>query len=235
MRTPTRRPPISCRSMASTTSSSGSATPARPRTTTARCGASRRSRSAGSRRRSATGPATSWSRTASASCSRRRSPRTARSPSTSGAWRRRPRHRVRRRRRRVGLARDDDAWRESAMEPTELDGGEDGILRRVRDPDVRRDAPLVRRSARLSRRLRPGLPQGRGAAAGRRGAQPARGRPLRRQRRPGPDGRVRRLLPRRPGLRPAHPLRRQGHPHRLQRADVEGHDQRQRPHQVPDQ
>ena len=31
------------------------------------------------------------------------------------------------------------------------------------------------------------------------------------------------------------PLRRQGHPHRLQRAHVQGHDQRQRPGQVPDQ
>ena len=40
---------------------------------------------------------------------------------------------------------------------------------------------------------------------------------------------------RRARLQPADPLRRQGHPHRLQRADVEGHDQRQRPDQVPDQ
>ena len=71
-RTPTPRRPTSCRSRASTTSSSGSATPARPRPTTAPCGASRRSPSAASRPRSATGPATSWSRTTSGSCSPRR-------------------------------------------------------------------------------------------------------------------------------------------------------------------
>ena len=78
-----RRPPTSCRSTASTTSSSGSATPARRRPITARCGASRRSRSAAWRPRSATGRATSWSRTGSGSCSRPRSRPTARSPSTS--------------------------------------------------------------------------------------------------------------------------------------------------------
>ena len=68
------------------------------------------------------------------------------------AWRRRPRHRVRGRRRRVGLARDDVPWRD-------LGDGADRARRRrgrhpapVRDPDVRRDPPLVRRPARLSRR-----------------------------------------------------------------------------------
>ena len=143
----------------------------------------------------------------------------------------------------IAFAVDDveSAWREtttrgavSALAPTELDGGEDGTSAR---PSIhtygevlhsfvdRRDYPASSRPAiaRSSRR------------AGRRRAVAARGRPLRRQRRARPDGRVRRLLPRRPRLRPAHPLRRQGHPHRVLGADVEGHDQRQRPDQVPDQ
>ena len=144
----------------------------------------------------------------------------------------------------IAFAVDDveSAWREtttrgavSALAPTELDGGEDGVLRRVLDPHLRRGPPLVRRSARLHRRLRARLSQGQVVRPGRRRAVAARGRPLRRQRRAGPDGRVRRLLSRRPRLRPADPLRRQGHPHRVLGADVQGHDQRQRPDQVPDQ
>ena len=69
----------------------------------------------------------------------------------------------------------ESAWREtttrgatSAMEPTEIDGGEDGIAPPRGHPDVRRDAPLVRRPARLPRRLRARLPQG--GEAGARGA-----------------------------------------------------------------
>ena len=68
---PRRR--TSCPSTASTTSSSGSATPARRPPTSARCGASRRSPTPASRRACATGPATSCARTTSRSCSPRRS------------------------------------------------------------------------------------------------------------------------------------------------------------------
>ena len=75
--------------------------------------------------------------------------------------RRRPRHRLRRRR------RPTSAWRETtkrgarpALEPAELDGGEDGVLRRSRGPHLRRGHPLVHRPERLPRRLRAGLPQG---------------------------------------------------------------------------
>ena len=81
----------------------------------------------------------------------------------------------------------------------------------------------------------PGLPQDQEAGRGRRGPDPPRDRPLRRQRRARRHEQVRRLLPRRVRLRPADPLRRQGHPHRVLGPDVEGHDQRQRPGQVPDQ
>ena len=136
----------------------------------------------------------------------------------------------------------ESAWREtttrgaiSALEPTELDGGEDGTLRKaaIRTYGETLHSFVDRRD--YDGVFAPGLPQGQVAGARGRRPEPARGRPLRRQRRAGRDGRVRRLLPRRARLRPADPLRRQGHPHRLQRADVEGHDQRQRPHQVPDQ
>ena len=74
----------------------------------------------------------------------------------------------------IAFAVDDveSAWREttsrgavSALEPTELDGGEDGVLRTVVDPHLRRGPPLVRRPARLPRRLRARLSQGQVAAA----------------------------------------------------------------------
>ena len=144
----------------------------------------------------------------------------------------------------IAFAVDDveSAWREttsrgavSVLEPTEFDGGEDGVLRKsaVRTyGDVihsfvdRNDYHGVVR-ARLSQDQEPGR--------GRRRAVAARGRPLRGQRVAGRDEQVRRLLPRRVRLLAADPLRRQGHPHRLLGADVQGDDQRQRPDQVPDQ
>ena len=64
----------------------------------------------------------------------------------SRPWRRRPRHRLRGRRRRVGVARDDDPW--CGLRP-----GPDRARRRrgrdapqVVDPHLRRGPPLVRRS-----------------------------------------------------------------------------------------
>ena len=63
----------------------------------------------------------------------------------------------------IAFAVDDveSAWREtttrgavSALDPTELDGGEDGIAAQGLDPHLRRGPPLVRRPARLPRRLR---------------------------------------------------------------------------------
>ena len=49
--------------------------------------------------------------------------------------------------------------------PTELDGGEDGVLRTALDPHLRRGPPLVRRPTRLPRRLRARLPDGKKPAA----------------------------------------------------------------------
>ena len=69
----------------------------------------------------------------------------------------------------IAFAVDDveSAWREttsrgavSALEPTELDGGEDGVLRRASIRTYGEVAPFVRRPARLRRRLRARLPQG---------------------------------------------------------------------------
>ena len=114
------------------------------------------------------------------------------------------------------------AWREttsrgavSALEPTELDGGEDGILRRSSIHTYGEVLHSFVDRSRLPGVFAPGYRKVKSPAARRGRAVAARGRPLRRQRRARPDGRVRRLLPRRPRLRPAHPLRRQGHPHRV--------------------
>ena len=120
------------------------------------------------------------------------------------ARRRRPRHRVRGRRRDVGVrARRRRAARSPPSSPSELDGGEDGVLRRSAVHTYGEVRPLVRRPARLPRRLRARLPQGQ--EAGRRGgrAQPPRGRPLRRQRRARRHEQVRRLLPRRRSASPS--------------------------------
>ena len=76
----------------------------------------------------------------------------------------------------IAFAVDDveSAWREttargavSALAPIELDGGEDGVLRTGFDPGLRRNAPLVRRPARLPRRLRARLPTAQVRQAGR--------------------------------------------------------------------
>ena len=143
----------------------------------------------------------------------------------------------------IAFAVDDveSAWREttsrgavSVLEPTEFDGGEDGVLRKsavrtygdvihsfvdrndyhgVFAPGYRKIKNPVRPPAvcRCSRSTTAWA-----SVAGR-------------------DEQVRRLLPRRVRLLAADPLRRQGHPHRLLGADVQGDDQRQRPDQVPDQ
>ena len=75
----------------------------------------------------------------------------------------------------IAFAVDDveSAWREtttrgavSALAPTELDGGDDGDPAQGVHPDLRRDAPLVRRSQRLRRRLRARLSQGQAGGAG---------------------------------------------------------------------
>jgi 4-hydroxyphenylpyruvate dioxygenase len=144
----------------------------------------------------------------------------------------------------IAFAVDDveSAWREtttrgavSALAPTELDWRRRRDAPQGVDSHLRRGPPLVRRPARLRRCLRARLSQGEVPARRPAGSVAARGRSLRRERRARQHGRIRRLLPRRARLRPADPLRRQGHPHRVLGADVEGHDQRQRPDQVPDQ
>ena len=103
----------------------------------------------------------------------------------------------------IAFAVDDvtSAWREttsrgarSALDPTELDGGEDGILRKASIHTYgevlhsfvdRRDYAGV-----FAPGYRPVKSPARAAA----GLSPARGRPLRRQRRARRDGPVRRLL-----------------------------------------
>ena len=96
----------------------------------------------------------------------------------------------------------ESAWREtttrgaaSAMEPTEIDGGEDGILRRaaIRTYGETLHSFVDRRD--YHGVFAPGYPQGGVAGARGRRAEPARGRSLRRQRRSRRDGQVRRLLP----------------------------------------
>ena len=160
-RTPTPRRRTSCRSRASTTSSSGWATPARRPPTTARCGASRRSRSAGLEtkvrdRASYLMVAERHPPRAHGATDARRRDRRAR-PSPR---RRRARHRVPRRRRRKS------AWREtttrgavSYLEPAEARRRRGRRAAQVRGPHLWRGHPLVHRPARLPRRLRPGLPQ----------------------------------------------------------------------------
>ena len=92
----------------------------------------------------------------------------------------------------IAFAVHDSAasWREttargarSAMEPVELDGGEDGVLRRSAVwtyGDVRHSF-VDRRDYHGA--FAPGLSQGQEAREGGAGPEPARGRPLRRQRR----------------------------------------------------
>ena len=81
-----------------------------------------------------------------------------------GAGRARPpprrrgaRHRLRRRRRGVGLARDDRARRPLRAGADRAQGRE-GRAPPLRDPHLRRGAPLLHRPQRLPRHLRPRLP-----------------------------------------------------------------------------
>ena len=74
--------------------------------------------------------------------------------------RRRPRHRLRGRRRRVGLARDDDPRRGLGARPDRARRRRGRDAPEGLDPHLRRGPPLVRRPARLPRRLRARLPQG---------------------------------------------------------------------------
>ena len=85
--------------------------------------------------------------------------------------RRRPGHRVRGRRR-PGLVprRPRPAARSPAIEPVELDGGEDGVLRRCAVYTYGDGPPQLHRPARLPRRLRAGLPEGQEARRGGAGA-----------------------------------------------------------------
>ena len=68
-----------------------------------------------------------------------------------GARRRRPRHRLRGRRRRVGLARDDVAWRALGARADRARRRRGRHPPQGLDPHLRRGPPLVRRPARLPR------------------------------------------------------------------------------------
>ncbi len=105
-----------------------------------------------------------------------------------------------------------------------------GRIRRAVDPHLRRHAPLVHRSRRLQRPVPARL---RRADRGGRGCRHPAHRPHRRQRRAGADGLLGRLVQRRAGLQAVHQLRRQGHQHRIQRADEHRDVRRQPRHQVP--
>ena len=96
----------------------------------------------------------------------------------------------------LGLARDDRAGSEERARADRGDRRE-GRAASLRDPHLRRGAPLVHRPQRLPRHLRAGLsPHHEARGRGHRTAA-ARGGPLRRQRGAGRHEPVRRLLPRR--------------------------------------
>ena len=145
-------------------------------------------------------------------------------------------HRVRRRRRQVGLARDDLARRRVARSSRPRSTAARTASCAGRAVHTYGDVihSFIDRND-YHGAFAPGYRKVKKPGPRRPGAVAARDRPLRRQRRAGRHEQVRRLLPRRLRLQPAHPLRRQGHPHRVLGADVQGHDQRQRPGQVPDQ
>ena len=107
--------------------------------------------------------------------------------------------------------------------------GGDGVHR-----DLRRHDPHLRRAQELSRRLSARLPRDAGGHAGAPGG-PDVHRPHGGQRRLERDEPLGRFLPRRDGLRAVPALRRQGHLHRILRADVEGDGERQRAREVPHQ
>ncbi len=99
------------------------------------------------------------------------------------AWRRRPRHRLRRPGRGCRLAGDHLA-RRGERPAADRDRRRRGRRPAARlDPYLRRGPALLRRPARLPRGLRPRLSGGQATAGRGRRAVPARGRPLRRQRR----------------------------------------------------
>ena len=107
-----------------------------------------------------------------------------------------------------------------------------------RHRDVRRDPPHARRPLALRRpvpaRLRRRHHHRDAARGPPEAAVPGR-RPLRRQRRARPDGRVGRVLQQGARLHEHGRVHRRRHRHRLLRADVEGRRQRQPPREVPAQ
>ena len=115
---------------------------------------------------------------------------------------------------------------------------ENGTVRIGRDRDVRRDPPHPGRPLALHGPYLPGYVADATKVGAARGppeaAVPGR-RPLRRQRRARPDGRVGRVLQQGHGLHEHGRVHRRRHRHRLLRADVEGGGERQPPGEVPAQ
>ncbi len=177
---------------------------------------------------------TSFSRARSDSCSRRRSIPTARSRNTSSCTATAFARSRSGGRRRSGLPGDHPARR------TRCAGA--GRLRRFARPgagfsDRRlwRHHPRVHRAQELPRRVSAGISRRRGSGHDRASCRTQVHRPYGRQRRLGTDERLGRLLSRHHGLPALPALRRQGHQHRILRADVEGDVGRQRPGEVSDQ
>ena len=224
-----------CRSTGGITSSCGSATPSRRRSSTSTRSASRPSRTRGRRRACATAPRTCSSRARSGSSSRaacgptarsaasRRTTATASERRAARAGRRRglpPRRRARRRGRRASPRRE----RTSTAGWTLASIATYGPVRHT----------FVDRSGYAGPYL-PGYVSLSTNGAPDRGRRARRARPCRRQRRAREDERVGRVLRARARLREHRPLHRGEHPHRVLGADVEGDGRRRGEDQVPDQ
>ena len=175
--TPTPRRADSCRSTASTTSSSGSATPPGRGDDSGHVWASHRSPSAGSRQRSATGQVTCWFENGIRFVFTAPLTRTGRSPSMSASTATGSTTSRRGRGCRVGLARDDMTRATSALSHR-AEGG------RGRVSSGPPSGPTARRLHRSSTGVtttasfRPADREGLSPARAAGGAQPARGRSI---------------------------------------------------------
>ena len=127
----------------------------------------------------------------------------------------------------VGLARDDHSVARGPRRSRPSRRARRAVLRTARHPHLRRGDPHASSTGATTRgTFAPGYHRIDRPAPAPHRADPARGRPLRRERGAGRHESVRGLLPRRAGLQPADPLRRQGDPHRVQRPDEQGHAER---------
>ena len=151
------------------------------------------------------------------------------------ARRRRARYRPVGGRRRVRVARDHRARRAQRARARDACSDEHGEARAGLHRDLRRHHPHLRRAPQLPRRVSARIRAGGGRRRCRAPGGPEAHRPHGGQRRLGRDEPLGGFLPRRDGLPHVQALRRQGHLHRVLRADVEGDVERQRAREVPHQ